>query len=108
MKVAVFSSKAYDREFLDRANGGRHELRFLEPRLCAETAPLAAGFTAVCVFVNDHLDAGVIETLAKSGTRLIALRCAGYNNVDLAAVTIQNITAFEEGRASANEVRAIG
>lgn len=85
MRVAVFSSKAYDREFLDRANGGRHELRFLEPRLSAETASLAAGFTAVCVFVNDHLDAGVIETLAKSGTRLVALRCAGYNNVDLAA-----------------------
>lgn len=85
MRIAVFSSKAYDREFLDRANGGRHELRFLEPRLSAETASLAAGFTAVCVFVNDHLDAGVIETLANSGARLIALRCAGYNNVDLAA-----------------------
>jgi len=85
MKVAVFSSKAYDREFLARANRGRHELRFLEPRLSAETAALAAGFTAVCVFVNDHVAAGVIETLAKSGTRLVALRCAGYNNVDLAA-----------------------
>lgn len=81
---------------------------FSSRALSAETAPLAVGLAAVCVFVNDHLDAGVIETLAKSGTRLIALRCAGYNNVDLAAVTIQNITAFEEGRASANEVRAIG
>lgn len=67
MRIAVFSSKAYDREFLDRANGGRHELRFLEPRLSVETASLA-GFTAVCVFVNDHLDAGVIETLASSVT----------------------------------------
>jgi D-lactate dehydrogenase len=85
MKVAIFSSKAYDREFLDRANAGHHALRFLEPSLNAQTAPLAAGFDAVCVFVNDHLDAGVIETLAKSGTRLLTLRCAGYNNVDLKA-----------------------
>jgi D-lactate dehydrogenase len=85
MRVAVFSTKSYDREFLDRANAGRHELRFLEPRLSAETASLAADCEAVCGFVNDHLDAGVIETLAKSGMRLITLRCAGYNNVDLAA-----------------------
>jgi D-lactate dehydrogenase len=91
MKVAVFSTKAYDREFLDRANAGRHELRFLEPRLDTQTAPLAAGFAAVCVFVNDHLDAGVVEALVKSGTRLIALRCAGYNNVDLAAARAHGI-----------------
>ena len=85
MKVAVFSTNAYDREFLERANAGRHDLQFIEPRLSAETASLAADLEAVCVFVNDYLDAGVIQMLAKSLTRLIALRCAGYNNVDLAA-----------------------
>lgn len=85
MKVAVFSSKAYDREFLEAANAGRHELRFLEPHLNAETVSLAAGFEAVCVFVNDRLDAEVVAQLAAGGTRLIALRCAGYNNVDLGA-----------------------
>lgn len=57
MKVAVFSTKAYDREFLGRANAGQHELRFFEPRLSAETAPLAADFEAICGFVNDQLNA---------------------------------------------------
>ena len=92
MRVAVFSSKAYDREFLEAANASRHELRFFEPPLNAETASLAAGFDAVCVFVNDHLDAAVIEQLARGGSRLIALRCAGYNNVDLSAAERHGLT----------------
>ena len=92
MRVALFSSKAYDREFLEAANASRHELRFFEPQLNAETASLAAGFEAVCVFVNDHLDAAVIEKLASSGTRLLALRCAGYNNVDLGAAQQHGLT----------------
>lgn len=70
MKVAIFSAKNYDREFLEAANASRHELQFFEPRLSTETASLAAGFEAVCVFVNDQLDTEVIATLAKSGTRL--------------------------------------
>ena len=85
MKVAVFSAKNYDREFLTAANTSRHELHLFEPHLSAETAGLAAGFGAVCVFVNDRLDAPVISKLAGSGVRLVALRCAGYNNVDLQA-----------------------
>lgn len=85
MKVAVFSAKKYDREFLGAANGSRHELQFLEPRLTVETAGLAAGFGAVCVFVNDRADRPVLTTLASLGIRLLALRCAGYNNVDLKA-----------------------
>jgi D-lactate dehydrogenase len=86
MRVAVFNTKAYDRRFLSAANAAfGHDLRFLEPRLDASTAPLATGYEAVCVFVNDTIDADVLETLAAGGTRLIALRCAGFNNVDLAA-----------------------
>jgi len=85
MKVAVFSTKRYDREFLSAANGGAHELHFLDPHLDAQTVPLAGGFGAVCVFVNDRVDAPVLEKLAAGGTRLVALRCAGFNNVDLAA-----------------------
>lgn len=86
MQVAVFSSKAYDRQFLEAANAGfGHGLRFLEPRLAAETARLAEGCPGVCVFVNDQLDRAVLEALASGGTRLIALRCAGFNNVDLRA-----------------------
>ena len=92
MKVAVFSTKKYDREFLEAANQSRHELLFLEPRLSAETASLAAGSEAVCVFVNDQLDAGIIEILAQSDIRLIALRCAGYNNVDLKTAAKHGLT----------------
>lgn len=86
MRVAVFSTKPYDRTFLSDANGRHgHELTFFEPRLAPETAVLAAGHDAVCAFVNDQLDAGVLATLAGSGIRAIALRCAGFNNVDLDA-----------------------
>ncbi len=85
MKIAVFSAKRYDREFLDSANAGRHTLRYLESQLDEETSSLAAGFDAVCVFVNDTLNAAVLETVAAFGVKLIALRCAGFNNVDLAA-----------------------
>lgn len=86
MRIAVFASKAYDRRFLDAANAALgHELTHFEARLDAQTASLAAGFPAVCVFVNDRLDADVLERLAAGGTRLVLLRCAGYNNVDLKA-----------------------
>jgi D-lactate dehydrogenase len=86
MRVAVFSTKPYDRAFLETANRAwGHELVFLQPRLTEETIPLAAGLPAVCVFVNDRLDRHVLTALAEGGTRLVALRCAGFNNVDLRA-----------------------
>ena len=86
MKVAVFSSKPYDKQFLEAANGPHaHELHFLEPRLTEDTASLASGYPAVCAFVNDQLNAAVLERLSRSGTRLVALRSAGFNHVDLAA-----------------------
>ena len=93
MKVAIFSSKPYDREFLTAANvGAAHQFIFHEARLSADTAALAAGAEAVCAFVNDTLDAQVMEILAHSGTRMIALRCAGFNQVDLAAATAHRIS----------------
>jgi D-lactate dehydrogenase len=85
MRVAVFSSKSYDRQFLDAANAGKHHLIYLEPRLDASTAIAADGAEVVCAFVNDHPDAEVLAILANQGVRLLALRCAGFNNVDLAA-----------------------
>jgi D-lactate dehydrogenase len=92
MRVAVFGTKGYDRRFLSEANATHgHELVFLEPRLDTSTAPLAAGCGAVCVFVNDSVDAGVLEALAGQGVRLVALRCAGFNNVDLAAAARMGI-----------------
>jgi D-lactate dehydrogenase len=93
MRVAVFSSKPYDVTFLTAANRDRgHELHFLEARLVQETAALAAGFPAVCAFVNDQLDAQVLTRLAAGGTRLVALRSAGFNNVDLPAAARLGIT----------------
>jgi D-lactate dehydrogenase len=87
MKTAVFSTKPYDREFLtaDHAASG-HELVFVENRLRLDTVALAAGCPAVCAFVNDVLDGPVLRALHAAGTRFIAMRCAGYNNVDLAVV----------------------
>lgn len=86
MKITVFSTKPYDRRFLALANERHgHELRFLEVRFARESAPLAAGSDAVCIFVNDSADAAAIEVLAEADVKAIALRCAGFNNVDLAA-----------------------
>lgn len=86
MKIAFFGTRAYDRAAFDAANARfDHAIHFLEPRLTGQTAPLADGFPAVCSFVNDRVDADVVMRLAAGGTRLIALRCAGFNHVDLAA-----------------------
>ena len=92
MRLAVFSSKPYERAALEAANGDGHELTFLDARLGADTAPLARGFPAVCAFVNDVLDAAALATLAGGGTRLVLLRCAGYNNVDLQAAAAHDVT----------------
>lgn len=86
MRLALYSSKPYDRDSFSRANTAHgYHLHCLDVRLDAETAPLAAGHEVVCAFVNDDLSARVLECLAEGGTRLIALRSAGYNHVDLEA-----------------------
>ena len=86
MRVAVFSVKAHDRAFLGAAaKEAGHELTLLEARLRPETAILAQGFPAICSFVNDVLSADVLERLAGGGTKFVALRCAGFNQVDLHA-----------------------
>lgn len=93
MKIAVFSTKSYDREFLEEANDRfGHDLVFFEPHLTRETRSLASGFEGVCVFVNDTLNAGVLKSLKENGTLLVALRCAGFNNIDLPAAAGLGIT----------------
>ena len=78
MKVAVFSTKAYDRQFLEAANAEYgHELVFFEPRLREDTAALASGFPVVCVFVNDRLDCQTLKAIANGGTDLVALAVRG-------------------------------
>jgi D-lactate dehydrogenase len=85
MRIAMYSTKSYDRHtFEQTAASDGITFEYLEPRLTLATASLAAGFDGICVFVNDQVDAGVLRALHAGGTRLIALRCAGYNNVDLA------------------------
>lgn len=84
--VAVFDAKSYDRYFLEEANAAyHHRLTFFEARLEPSTVVLAKGFRAICIFVNDQLGESVLAQLAAQGTKIAALRCAGYNNVDLAA-----------------------
>lgn len=84
MKVACFSSQPYDRRFLsERSADSDLEWTFFESKLNARTASLAGGFEGVCCFVNDELDRECLEKLSEQGTRLVALRCAGFNNVDL-------------------------
>ncbi|MEM8733573.1 MAG: 2-hydroxyacid dehydrogenase [Planctomycetota bacterium] len=86
MRIAVFSSRKFDEQFLSEAfRGTKHHLEFFETRLNAGTVGLATGFDGVCVFVNDSLDAPVIRRLSNTGCKIIALRCAGFNNVDLSS-----------------------
>lgn len=90
MKTAFFSTKVYDRQSFETV-GSSHEITYLETRLTATTASLAFGFPAVCVFVNDVLDREVLSQLAKHGLKVVVLRCAGFNNVDLEAAAEHGI-----------------
>src|SRR6185503_12873952 len=90
MKIAFFSTQSYDKEYFTRYNTS-HELVFFDAPLNEQTAPLAIGCTAICAFVNDVVNKAVINTLAAQGIQLIAMRSAGYNNIDLPAAQANNI-----------------
>ncbi len=88
MRIAVFSTKSYDREFFDRfTNKFQHSLTYFEAPLTKDTAGLAQGHDAVCVFVNDQVDRETIAKLAAAGIQIIGLHCAGFNNIDLTAAS---------------------
>jgi D-lactate dehydrogenase len=92
MKIAVFSTKSYDQEYFENYSiDSRYTFSFFETALNKDTASLTNGFDAVCIFVNDSVDKNTIEILSKNGIRLIALRCAGFNNVDIEAAKSNNI-----------------
>jgi D-lactate dehydrogenase len=113
MRIGIFSTQPYDRPPLLAANERRgHELVFFDARLSLETADLAASFEAVCVFVNDSLPRAVLERLAAGKTRLIALRCAGFNNVDLRAaaelgISVARVPAYSPHAVAEHAVALI-
>jgi D-lactate dehydrogenase len=110
MKTAVFSTREFDRQFLDEANKKHmHELIYHRESLHRATAAIAVGCPAVCAFVNDQLDAPTLSELAAGGTRLIALRSAGFNNVDLAfaekmKVTVMRVPAYSPASVAEHAV----
>jgi D-lactate dehydrogenase len=98
-RCAVFDAKPYDRRWLDQKEGSDLAFDYFEARLGPETARLAAGYRLVCSFVNDDLSAPVLEQLAAGGVEMMALRCAGFNNVDLEAaerlgITVARVPAY--------------
>jgi len=100
MKIAFYSSKPYEKTFLDAANAGAaHELVYLDARLSLATADLARGVPVVSVFVGDDASAPVLRSLHAGGTRLLALRSAGFNHVDVAeagrlGLTVARVPAY--------------
>src|SRR3954464_15884702 len=105
MNVHFFSVKSYDRASFTVANGGHnHHLVFLDSRLDQTTVALAEGADAVCAFVNDDLGAAVLRELARHGIRHVALRCAGFNNVDLATAEALGINVVRVPAYSPNAV----
>ena len=93
MRIAVYSTKPYDRKALEEANERHgHELTFLEARLQQNTAALADGHDAVCAFVNDQIGTDVVHQLADQGVELLTLRSAGFNHVDIDAAAERGVT----------------
>ncbi|MGG9962735.1 2-hydroxyacid dehydrogenase [Ferruginibacter sp. SUN106] len=90
MKIAFFSTQPYDKEYFKRYNQ-QHQITFFEAQLNEQTVNLAKGNDAICAFVNDRLNAEVIKALAETGVKIIAQRCAGFNNVDVGAARENNI-----------------
>jgi len=92
VRIAVFDTRRYDRDGFEHANESfGYELVFFEPRLTAQTATLGAGFDVICSFVNDRVDRAALDVLRAGHVRLLALRSAGYNHVDLAAAAALGI-----------------
>ena len=104
IKIAFFSTKEYDKKIFDKYNKKyNYQITYLDSQLNAETAPLAKGYDVVCVFVNDVVDKETIKILKENNVKLIALRCAGFNNVYLKALD-ENIKAVRVPAYSPNAV----
>ncbi len=105
MRIAMFSAKGYDEVSFRAASGGHdHHIGFFDSPLSIRTVPLATGMDAVCIFVNDVADAVVLEALHSLGVQHVALRCAGFNNVDLEAAARLGIRVVRVPAYSPNAV----
>lgn len=104
MKIAVFSAKSYDKKYLNQANQEMHEFTFFETRLTIETAPLIKGYDACCVFVHDRVTRDVLEVFSQENCNIVALRCAGFNNVDIEAAKAFGIHVLRVPAYSPNGV----
>lgn len=97
-KIAFFDTKPYDKEWFDKYTGDDLDITYFETKLLPRSAELSAGFDAVCAFVNDDITESVVNTLCKNGVRLIAMRSAGYSNVDFRAadgkITVVRVPAY--------------
>lgn len=105
MKITFFSTQPYDRKSFEEHNRNyAFNIKFLEVQLNEQTAPLAEGAEAVCAFVNDRINATIIKQLTQAGVRVLALRCAGFNNVDLAAANEYDLRLVRVPAYSPNAV----
>lgn len=97
-RIAMFDTKPYDKNWFDRMNEGRYKIHYFESKLNEDTVSLTKGYDVVCAFVNDDIDAYVVEQMAANGVNLLAMRCAGYSNVDIEAaygkLTIVRVPAY--------------
>ncbi len=104
LRVLVYDTHSYDREFLEAANQGRHQLAFTAAQLDQHTAALADGFDAVCLFVNDRADAAAMARFAERGVRCLVQRSTGFNNIDLDAAARHGITCMRVTEYSPHSV----
>lgn len=113
MNIALFSSKSYDKEYFEKTNKNFNtKIHYFEASLKPETAKLAEGYDAVCVFVNDKINRETLEKLSQYNIKIVALRCAGFNNVDLEAaeeygITIMRVPAYSPHAVAEHAVALI-
>ena len=82
IKIAFFDTKPYDKIWFDKYND-KFEITYFEEKLNRHTAKFTDGFDVVCAFVNDDINAGAIDRMCNNGVKLLAMRCAGYSNIDI-------------------------
>lgn len=98
IRIAMFDTKPYDKSWFEKMNENRYEIHFFESKLNEDTVSLTQGYEVVCAFVNDDINEDVVRQMAENGVKLLAMRCAGYSNVDIKAakdkLTIVRVPAY--------------